>query len=123
MFGSLFLAVGACCNDLREAQNLVMPIMLVMVLPMMALGTILRHPGSEFATVLSLIPPATPMVMLLRQAVPPGVPAWQPVAGAVGTLLTTLVCVWAAGRVFRVGLLMQGKPPKLTDLVKWAIRG
>ncbi|GJQ26076.1 MAG: ABC transporter permease [Phycisphaerae bacterium] len=123
MFGSLFLAVGACCNDLREAQNLVMPIMLVMVLPLMALGTVLRFPSSQFSTVLSLIPFATPMVMMVRQAVPPGVPIWQPMVGVIGTLLTTLLCVWAAGRIFRVGLLMQGKPPKLTDLAKWAIRG
>ncbi len=123
MFGSVFLAIGACCNDLREAQNLMMPVMMVMVLPMMALGTVLRFPSSQFSTVLSLIPFATPMVMMVRQSVPPGVPMWQPIAGVAGTLLTTLLCVWAAGRVFRVGLLMQGKPPKLTDLAKWAIRG
>jgi len=123
MFGSLFLAAGSCCNDLREAQNLMMPIWIVLCIPFFALGTIIRHPGSDFAVYLSLFPPATPMLMMLRMAIPPGVPLWQPVIGIVGALLTTLFCVWVAGRIFRVGLLLQGKPPRIGDLVKFAIRG
>ena len=123
MFGALFLAVGSCCSDVREAQSLVMPIMLVLVIPMMALGAILRQPSSAFSTWLSLFPPATPMVMMMRMTIPPGVPLWQPVVGIAGTLLTTVICIWAAGRIFRVGLLIQGKAPKFSDLARWAIRG
>ncbi len=123
MFGSMFLAAGSCCNDFKEAQNLVLPIWLPMIVPFFFMRTILEHPDSLFSTLLSLFPPATPMLMILRMSIPPGVALWQPIVGVAGTLLTTLLCVWAAGRVFRVGLLMQAKPPKLTDLVRWAVRG
>jgi ABC-2 type transport system permease protein len=123
MFGSMFLAAGSCCNDFKEAQNLVLPIWLPMIVPFFFMRTILVHPDSLFSILLSLFPPATPMLMLLRMSIPPGVPLWQPIVGVAGTLLTTLLCVWAAGRVFRVGLLMQGKPPKISDLVRWAVRG
>ena len=63
------------------------------------------------------------MLMLARQAVPPGVPVWQPVVGVVIVLLTTVVCVWAAGRIFRVGILMQGKGARVGELARWVFRG
>jgi hypothetical protein len=45
------------------------------------------------------------------------------VAGIAITLATTLFCVWAAGRIFRVGILMQGKGAKVKDLVRWVAKG
>jgi len=51
------------------------------------------------------------------------VPAWQPWVALVGVVATTLLFVWAGGRVFRVAILMQGTPPKLQNFVRWAIRG
>jgi len=123
MFGSMFLAAGSCCNDLREAQNLVLPIWLPMIIPFFFLGVVMQHPDSLFATVLSLFPPATPMLMILRMSLPPAPPLWQPLLGVVGTLLTTLLCVWMAGRIFRVGLLLSGKPPKVTQIMRWVVRG
>jgi ABC-2 type transport system permease protein len=123
MYGALFMACGACCNDTREAHNLVLPLMLPLMIPLFVLGQVLEHPNSNFATWLSFFPPATPMLMIMLMAIPPGVAPWQPIVGIIGVILTMLACIWAAGRVFRVGLLMQGKPPKLTDLVKWVVRG
>ena len=63
------------------------------------------------------------MLMVARLAVPPGIPLWQPVLGVVLVLAMALVCVYAAGRVFRVGILLQGKGPRLGDLLRWVIRG
>jgi ABC-2 type transport system permease protein len=123
IFGSIFVAIGASCNELKEAQNYLMPVMLLIVLPMMVWFKVLEEPMSQFSIWLSLFPPCTPMLMLLRMSVTQAIPLWQPIAGIVGTLAMSIVCVWLGGRIFRVGLLMQGKPPKLRELVRYAIRG
>lgn len=119
MYGSLFIAVGAACTDMKETQSLMWPVMLLAILPLLFLGSVLQEPNSTVAVSLSFVPFATPMLMILRQSVPPGVPAWQPLVGVVGVLATTLVCVWAAGRIFRVGILLQGKGAKLDEMLRW----
>jgi ABC-2 type transport system permease protein len=123
MFGAIFIAIGSACNDLKEAQSMMTPVMLVVCLPMFVWFQVIKEPLSSFSTAISFFPPCTPMLMLLRQATPSGVPAWQPWVGLVLVVLFTLLCVWMSGRIFRVGLLMQGNPPKLRDLARWAIRG
>jgi ABC-2 type transport system permease protein len=123
MYGSLYIAVGAACTDMRETQSLMWPIMVLAMLPIFVALSVIREPNSDFAFWASFFPPATPMLMIARQAVPPGIPAWQPAIGALVVLLTALGCVYAAGRIFRVGILMQGKGAKVGDLLRWVVRG
>jgi ABC-2 type transport system permease protein len=80
-------------------------------------------PNSGLATALSLFSPFTPVIMLLRQAMPAGVPAWQPWVGLAGVILWTLAGTWLTARIFRVAILMQGQSPKLGDLMRWAWQG
>ena len=123
LVGSYLAALGAACNDPKDAQNMMFPAMAPVFLPMFLAMPILQEPTTAFATGLSLFPPFTPMLMLLRKAVPVGIPAWQPWAGLAGVIALTVFSVWAGGRIFRVGILMQGGPPKLAKIVRWALRG
>jgi ABC-2 type transport system permease protein len=61
--------------------------------------------------------------MTARIAIPPGVPLWQTLLSALITVATTAVLVWAAGRIFRVGILMQGQGARYTEMMKWVFRG
>jgi ABC-2 type transport system permease protein len=123
MYGSLFLAVGASASDIKETQTLVMPIVLLMAAPLMVLQVLIENPNNSLAMGASFFPFVTPMLMMARLSVPPGVPLWQPVVGILLVLATTAVCVYAAGRIFRVGILMQGKGAKFSDLARWVISG
>ncbi len=123
MQGALLAAVGSACNDAKDAQNLTFPAMLPIMIPMFVMFPVLKEPMSAFATGMSFIPPFTPMLMLLRLSTPGGIPAWQPWVGLVGVLLCTILAVWAGGRIFRVGILMQGQPPKIGRILHWAIKG
>jgi ABC-2 type transport system permease protein len=123
LYGSIFIAVGSACTNIQETQTLLLPVMMLAMLPMFVLSNVVREPDSPLATWASLFPPATPMLMTARMALLPGLPAWQPALGGVLVLLTTLLCVYIAGRIFRVGLLMQGKGASFADLARWVIRG
>lgn len=119
MYGSVFLAVGAACNEIRDAQSLMFPVMMVVMLPYLMFMPVLQSPASPFSRAVSLFPPATPMLMFLRIAVPPG-PAWWEVA--LGVVLTTafmLGCVWASAKIFRIGILSQGQAPSIPRMIRW----
>ncbi|MFH2203584.1 MAG: ABC transporter permease [Elusimicrobiota bacterium] len=119
IYGSMFSAIGAACSEIRDAQSLMMPAMLLIVLPMFGWVTILRAPTSAFASALSLFPPATPMLMLLRIALPPGPAAWEIALSILLTSAFSLACIWVAGKIFRVGILAQGQSPTIGRLISW----
>lgn len=123
MFGAMFIAIGAACSDLKEAQSMMMPIWIVVCIPMFVWFNVVREPTSTLSVILSLLPPATPMLMTLRMAASPNIPLWQPLLGVGLVLLLTVFCVFVAGRIFRMGILIQGKGAKLGDMVRWTLRG
>jgi ABC-2 type transport system permease protein len=72
---------------------------------------------------MSFFPPATPLVMILRLASDEFVPPLQIVASLALLVVTTAAITYLAGRIFRIGILWQGKTPKMTELVRWAWSG
>ncbi len=118
-FGSIFIALGSACSDLRDAQSLMTPAMMLMMLPAFTWTAVLRAPQSGFAIGASLFPLATPFLMFLRLSLPERPPAWQLALGIGLCLVTVSAVLWAAGRVVRVGLLMQGKGASFAELWRW----
>jgi ABC-type Na+ efflux pump permease subunit len=117
--GSLMMAIGSAVNDLREAQSLMLPMTLLLIVPWFLWMPISRDPDSTLSVVVSFLPPVNSFGMLLRLTSTHPPPAWQVwlsiaigVAGVVGA-------VWFASKVFRIGLLMFGKPPNFGTLVRW----
>jgi ABC-2 type transport system permease protein len=123
LYGSLFIAVGAAAADIKDTQALLTPLMVLACLPFFALGPIMSDPNGPIAVAGSFFPFGAPMILVARESVPPGVPPWQMAVGIAITLATTVLCVWAAGRIFRVGILMQGKGAKPSEILRWVIKG
>jgi len=119
IYGSIFSAIGAACSEIRDAQSMMMPAMLLVMLPMFVWFIVLKSPDSTFSVVMSLFPPATPFLMLMRMSIPPGPAAWEVLLSVVLTLAFSLACVWAAGKVFRVGILAQGQAPSFRRMAQW----
>jgi ABC-2 type transport system permease protein len=83
---------------------------------------ILKEPDALFARIASFFAPTTPMLMIARQALSANIMWWEPLLGAVVVVAFAAVCVWAAGRIFRVGLLLQGKGAKFGEMLSWVFK-
>lgn len=121
MVASIMAAVGSAVSDLREAQSLIGPAMSVMMIPLLVWLPISENPTGWLATISSFIPPIGPFIMVLRTtgAIEP-IPAWQVIGSLIVNFAATFLLIWLAGRVFRIGVLMQGKPPTPLELLRWA---
>ncbi|MCK6445090.1 MAG: ABC transporter permease [Planctomycetes bacterium] len=117
LYGALFLALGSVCNTLKEAQNMMQPVVLIMIVPLMTMMFIPKDPNGTVATVLSWIPIYTPFVMMNRAAASP--PMFEIVGTTILLAITVVITLWFAGRIFRIGVLRTGQPPKLMELVRW----
>ena len=119
MYGSLFGALGSACSELRDAQSLMAPAMIIIMIPVFAISAIIESPNGSLATGLTYFPTATPMIFLLRLLAPPGPPSWELITAPLMCLATTLVLLWASGKIFRVGVLSQGQAPTFKKLLGW----
>jgi len=122
MYGSIFSALGASCNDPKDVQSMTLPAMMPIIIAMFLMFPLIENSQTSYASIVSLIPFFTPMLMVVRIATPFGVPAWQPWVGLIGVMSFAIFFVWVSGRIFRVGILMAGAP-KFKNLIKWAIKG
>jgi ABC-2 type transport system permease protein len=120
LFASVFGAIGAAVNEMREAQALVTPVMLVLMVPWLLAAPVARDPNTTMAIALSFIPPVNTLAMMIRMASTSPPPVWQVwITIAVG-LAAACATTWVAAKIFRVGLLMYGKPPNFATLLRWA---
>ena len=119
IFGSIFIAIGAACNDLKDTQSMITPVMILVVLPLVTWNAVIRAPDSTLAVALSMFPTSAPFLMLIRISTQPGPPTWQVLLSAVIVAASTALAVWAAGRIFRTGILMQGKSATFSEMLRW----
>jgi ABC-type Na+ efflux pump permease subunit len=120
VFGAVMLAIGAAVSQVADAQALMGPVMLLLALPYMLLPVVAVAPNSSFSVTLSLLPPVNTFVMLARLASTAPPPLWQALLSLGFSMLAAAAAVWFAAKVFRVGLLLNGKPPSFATLLRWA---
>ncbi len=120
MFASTMAAIGSAVNEMREAQSLMTPIMMILMIPWILWLPLSREPNSLLAVVLSFVPPFSSFVMLLRMTSASPPPMWQAWVSVVVGVAGVYAALVFAAKVFRIGLLMYGKPPSFGTLIKWA---
>lgn len=119
LIASFMAAIGSAVNDMREAQAMMTPVVMVVMIPYLLAMPISRDPNSTLATVMSLIPPVSPFVMIVRVTSTHPPPLWQILLSIALGFLCVWFFLWACAKIFRVGLLMFGKPPNFKTLIHW----
>jgi ABC-2 type transport system permease protein len=121
LYGAMYASVGAAVNTSQEAQSLVFPVMMPLILSVVFYPMVLAAPDSTLAVVLSLVPFFAPLLMFLRMTVV-SPPAWQVALSMLLMLAAIAGVTWAAARIYRVGILMYGKRPTFHEILRWVGR-
>jgi len=128
LYSSLFAIVGSICNNDKEAQSFISPMIISMILPFMVAIHVIQHPNSLLSVVLSFIPFLTPTMMCMRVIfIAPTLTEYSLFSGIIGQAILGFILVsltfvgvaWLAGKIFRIGILMYGKRPTLPEIIKW----
>lgn len=122
LYATLYAIIGAICDTEQDAQHLQILVIVPMILSLLAMTFITRQPGAAPSVVMSLIPFFAPMIMIVRVNVL--TPPWIEIAASILILIATIAGVmWAAARIYRVGILMRGKRATLSEMIRWVRYG
>lgn len=117
LYASIFAAIGSAVDNETETQQFMLPVTIPIILALMvAMGT-MQNPESSLSLWCSIIPLTSPIVMIAR--IPFGVPAWQIVLSMALMVVTFIVFVWMAAKIYRTGILMYGKKTSWKEMWKW----
>jgi ABC-type Na+ efflux pump, permease component len=118
IYATLYAATGSIFETEQDAQSLQFPITFLVILSVLFISFIISKPDSLFATLLSLVPFFTPILMIARLSVT-DVPLWQISLSLVLMVLTFYAILWGSAKIYRMGVLLYGKKPSLNEVIKW----
>jgi ABC-2 type transport system permease protein len=118
LYASLFAAIGSVVEQESDAQQFMIPVAIPIILSLLLLGHVIETPESTLSVVTSLIPFFSPVLMPVR-VIMAHLPFWQAPLALILLFATFLLTVWLCARIYRTGILMYGKRPSISDILKW----
>ena len=120
-YASLFAAIGSVVSeDQQEAQQLVFPVLMPIILGFVIMTKAVNDPNSSLAVFGSLFPLTSPIVMMGR--ITYEIPAWQLIASILLLIGCFFLFTWMTGKIYRTGILMYGKKPSWKEMIKWGFK-
>ncbi|MCW0491619.1 ABC transporter permease [Riemerella anatipestifer] len=116
-YSSIYAAIGSAVDNDTETQQFTLFVTIPLMLGLYGSISIMNNPDGPMDFWLSMIPLTSPVAMIAR--IPFGVPIWELVLSVALLFITTLLMVFIAAKIYRVGILMHGNKATLKELWKW----
>ena len=116
-YSSMYAAIGSAVDNETETQQFTLFAIIPLMLGMYGSFTIMNNPEGPLSFWLSMIPFTSPVAMIAR--IPFGVPAWQIALSMFLLIGSTLLMIYLAAKIYRVGILMYGNKATAKELWKW----
>lgn len=117
-YTGIFVGVGAIVTTEQESQQVTSYLSIILVLPVVFSVSAIQNPNSELVRILSYIPLITPSIMLLRFNVSE-VPTSEIILTLAILIISILISISVASKIFRIGILSYGKRPSISELFSW----
>jgi len=117
LFATLMASAGSLGSSAREGQQIAGIFTGLTAIPFMVSSFLLTNPNSLLVQVLSYVPLTAPVMMLQRLGMGE-VPPYQIAISLILLILGIGGALWAGAKVFRMGLLMYGKRPSVSEILR-----
>ena len=117
-FLGLFATVGSIFDNPQDAQSGVWPIMMLIIIPFFIAIGMQANPENQIARIASFVPFASLIIMPARITLV-DIPLLQLILSIAINIAVMIFIFILAGKIYRVGILITGKKPKWSEVVKW----
>ncbi|MCX6307583.1 MAG: ABC transporter permease, partial [Bacteroidia bacterium] len=117
LYASLFAGFGSAIDNQEDSQQFVLPLTIPVLFALYAGMYSAQNPDGPLAFWCSMFPLTSPIVMMVR--IPFGVPLWELLVSFGLLVVTFLLAVKMAAKIYRTGILMYGKKVTYKELIKW----
>ena len=118
LYAAIFVALGCVVSTEQEAQQMTAYLSILLTLPLAIAMIAMQNPESPLLVTLSMIPLLTSTIMLLRLPILTP-PVWEIVASLSILVASISAMIWMASKIFRVGILLTGKRPGVSEIIRW----
>ncbi len=118
VYATVYALIGAISNSQEEAQTFSLPATAPLIISFSIIVPVIRNPNSSFSFWASLFPFFSPITMPVR-IITQTPPLWQIALSLFIGVVTIIMLIWIAARVYRIGMLMYGKRVSIPEILRW----
>jgi ABC-2 type transport system permease protein len=117
LIAGMMIAVGSMVTETRQGQQIAGGLNMLFTLPFFFTVIFFSAPNSPLATLLTIFPTTSFLTIALRWSMTT-IPLWEMVVGWISVTVSAIVMVWAAARIFRLGMLQYGQRLELKSVLR-----